>query len=60
LDNYDASSASGALAELGTSALPAWAAEDLGRLRGYVDGYEYSEARGIASRLLARVQDSKT
>ncbi len=60
LDNYDASSASGALAELGTSALPAWAAEDLGRLRGHVDGYEYSEARGIASRLLARVQDSKT
>ena len=60
LDNYDASSANGALAELGTSALPAWAAEDLGRLRGYVDGYEYSEARGIASRLLARVQDSKT
>ena len=60
LDNYDASSASGALAELGTSALPAWAAEDLGSLRRHVDGYEYSEARGIASRLLARVQGSQT
>ena len=60
LDNYDASSASGALAELGTSNLPAWAVEDLGRLRGYVDGYDYSEARGVASRLLARVHESKT
>ncbi len=55
LDNYDVSSASGALADLGTSGLPAWAADDLGRLRRCVDGYEYGEARGIASRLLARV-----
>jgi two-component system, sensor histidine kinase and response regulator len=55
LDDYDVSSASGALADLGTSGLPAWAADDLGRLRHCVDGYEYGEARGIASRLLARV-----
>ena len=33
LDDYDVSSASGALAELGTSGLPPWAADDLGRLR---------------------------
>ena len=55
LDNHDVSSASGALAELATSHLPPWAVDDLGRLRGCVDGYEYVEARGIASRLLARV-----
>jgi two-component system sensor histidine kinase/response regulator len=57
LDEYDLSSANGSLAELGRSGLPAWAAEDLGRLRQFVDGYEYAEARGIASRLLARVRD---
>ena len=56
LDNYDLSSASGALADLGASGLPAWAPDDLGRLRRSVDGYEYEEARGIASRLLARVR----
>ena len=55
LDEYDLSSANGALADLSASGLPAWAADDLGRLRHCVDGYEYSEARGIASRLLARV-----
>jgi signal transduction histidine kinase/CheY-like chemotaxis protein/HPt (histidine-containing phosphotransfer) domain-containing protein len=55
LDGYDLSSASGALAELGTSGLPAWAADDIGRLRHCIEGYEYDEARGIASRLLARV-----
>ncbi len=55
LEDYDLSSASGALADLGTSGLPDWAADDLGRLRLCIDGYEYGEARGIASRLLARV-----
>src|SRR5688572_5496302 len=55
LDNYDVTSASGALDELGTAGLPPWAADDLGRLRRSVDGYEYSEAREIATRLLARV-----
>ena len=55
LDNHDVSSAAGALEELETSHLPAWALEDLDRLHGCVDGYQYGEARGIASRLLARV-----
>ena len=55
LDGYDLSSASGALADLGTAGLPAWATDDLGRLRHCVDAYEYAEARQIASRLLTRV-----
>jgi len=55
VDNYDLTSASGALAELGTAGLPDWAADDLGCLRRCVDGYQYDEARGIATRLLARV-----
>jgi two-component system sensor histidine kinase/response regulator len=55
LDDFDLSSASGALADLGTSGLPPWAADDLGRLQHSVDGYDYAEARGIASRLLDRV-----
>ena len=55
LDDYDLSSASGALADLRTSGLPEWAADDLGRLRQCIEGYDYGEARGIASRLLARV-----
>ncbi len=55
LDDYDVSAAIAALADLDTSGLPAGAADDLGRLRRCVDGYEYGEARGIASRLLARV-----
>ena len=60
LDDYDVSSASGALADLDTSGLPSWAADDLGRLRRCVDGYEYGEARGIAARLLARVHGGET
>jgi two-component system, sensor histidine kinase and response regulator len=60
LDNYDVSSASGALADLGTSGLPAWATDDLGRLRGCVDAYEYGEAQGIAKRLSARVRAGET
>ena len=59
LDDFDLSSASGALADLGTSGLPSWAADDLGRLQHSVDGYDYTEARGIASRLLARVHDEQ-
>ena len=55
LDNYDVTSANGALADLNTSGLSAWADDDFGRLRRCVDGYEYDEARGIASRLLSRV-----
>ncbi len=58
LDNFDVTSASGALADLGTSGLGAWAADDLGLLRRCVDGYEYGEARGIATRLLAHVMNA--
>jgi hypothetical protein len=60
LDDYDVSAASRALAELGTSSLPPWAADDLGRLRECVEGYEYDQAREIASRLLTRVHASAT
>jgi two-component system sensor histidine kinase/response regulator len=56
LDDYDATSAGGALTDLGTSGLPAWAADDMDRLRRAVDGYDYGEAREIATRVLARVQ----
>lgn len=55
LDGYDLSSTSVALADLATAGLPAWASDDLGRLRRCVDAYEYAEARQIASRLLTRV-----
>jgi hypothetical protein len=55
LVDYDLSSANGALADLGTSGLPTWAADDLGRLRRSVDGYDFDEARGMASRLLTRI-----
>jgi two-component system, sensor histidine kinase and response regulator len=58
LDNFDLSSASGALADLGKCGLPADTADDFGRLQHCVDGYEYDEARGIASRLLARVHNA--
>jgi two-component system, sensor histidine kinase and response regulator len=59
LDSYDMSSATGALADLDASGLPRWAPDDLHRLRHFVDEYEYAEARGIASRLLARVHDGE-
>jgi len=59
LGDFDLSSATGALAELGTAGLPPWAVDDLGRLRHCVDEYDYAEARGIASRLLARVHDGE-
>jgi signal transduction histidine kinase/CheY-like chemotaxis protein/HPt (histidine-containing phosphotransfer) domain-containing protein len=55
LDSYDLSAATGALSELGSAGCPAWAAVDLGLLRSSVDGYDYEKARGIAARLLARV-----
>jgi two-component system sensor histidine kinase/response regulator len=60
LDNYDVSAVNGSLAELGTSGLPPWAADHLGRLRGCVDGYEYDEARGIASGLLTGLDGDAT
>jgi two-component system sensor histidine kinase/response regulator len=55
LGDGDPSAASGALADLNTTGLAAWAGAEFGRLRHCVDEYEYDEARGIASRLLARV-----
>jgi two-component system sensor histidine kinase/response regulator len=56
LEHYDLSSATEALADLSAAGLPDWATEDLQRLGRHVDGYEYDEARGVASRLLAAVQ----
>jgi two-component system sensor histidine kinase/response regulator len=56
LERYDLSAATDALAGLCASGLPEWATEDLQRLGGHVDGYEYDEAREVASRLLASVQ----
>jgi two-component system sensor histidine kinase/response regulator len=58
LGDGDLSAASGALAELRTSGLPGWAGAEFGRLRQCVDEYEYDEARGIASSLLARVHSA--
>ena len=55
LDAYDLSAASDALADLDTSGLGAWAADEYGGLCRSVDAYEYDEARAIAARLLARV-----
>jgi hypothetical protein len=59
LNDYDVSSASGALADLASSGLPAWAHDDLDRLRRSVDDYEFAEARGITSRLLARLHGAE-
>jgi signal transduction histidine kinase/CheY-like chemotaxis protein/HPt (histidine-containing phosphotransfer) domain-containing protein len=59
LDDYDVSSASGALADLASSGLPAWAHDDLDRLRRSVDDYEFAEARVITSRLLARLHGAE-
>ena len=57
LDDCDTTSVSRALNDVDGLGLPAWAADDLERLHRHVDGYEYGEARGIASRLLSRVQN---
>jgi len=56
LDDYDLTTASSALTDLGTCGLPASAVEDLGRLQRCVDDYQYEEARAVASRLLTRVR----
>ena len=55
LTDFDLSTATAALAEL-DGGVPAWAADDLQRLRDSVDRYEYDEARGVASRLLERLR----
>ena len=54
LDGYDLSSASGTLADLDACGLPTSAADEVGRLRRAIDGYEFDQAREIASRLLTR------
>ena len=59
LKDYDLSAAGDALAQLAASGLPAWAPDDLNRLRACVDGYEYDDARAIAAQLLARVDTAK-
>ena len=59
LNEYDLSAASGALADLGQSGLPAWATPDLERLRQCVESYDYRSAQDIASRLLTRVQQER-
>jgi len=55
LERFDLSAAATALADLGSAGLPPWAAADLERLRRSVADYDYDEARGLAARLLARV-----
>ena len=55
LERFDLSAAATALADLGSAGLPPWAAADLERLRRAVADYDYDEARGLAARLLARV-----
>jgi signal transduction histidine kinase/DNA-binding response OmpR family regulator/HPt (histidine-containing phosphotransfer) domain-containing protein len=57
LADFDLSSATAAVTELGASGLPEWASGDLNRLRTCVDDYEYEEARQIAARLLSRVHE---
>jgi two-component system sensor histidine kinase/response regulator len=54
LGDFDVSAASNALAELDRVAMPA-VNSDLARLRHHVDGYEYEEARVLASRLLGQI-----
>ena len=55
LGDYDLSAASTALADLDLVAMSGAAAGELARLRQHVDGYEYEEARALATRLLAQI-----
>jgi two-component system sensor histidine kinase/response regulator len=57
LADLDLSSAGAAVTDLDAAGLPEWATDDVNRLRACVDGYEYEEARQIASRLLTRVHE---
>ena len=56
LGDFDLSAASGALADLDKVAMPG-NESDLARLRTHVDGYEYDEARVLATRLLEQIGD---
>jgi len=57
LGDYDLSAATGALVEIEGVALPGGAAAELGTLRRHVDAYEYEEARTVAERLVAQVEE---
>jgi signal transduction histidine kinase/CheY-like chemotaxis protein/HPt (histidine-containing phosphotransfer) domain-containing protein/HAMP domain-containing protein len=54
LGDFDLSSANSALADLEGIALPG-AVSDVSRLRIHLDGYEYDEARVLATRLLGQI-----
>jgi two-component system, sensor histidine kinase and response regulator len=54
LGDYDLSAASRALEDLERAAVPG-AVSELALLRSHVDGYEYDEARALATRLLERI-----
>jgi PAS domain S-box-containing protein len=55
LGDFDLSAASTALADLDLVSMPGAAAGELERLRRHVDGYDYDEARAIATRLLGQI-----
>jgi two-component system sensor histidine kinase/response regulator len=55
LADSDVSGATSALAELDRVAMPE-AGSDLARLRNHIDGYEYEEARALATRLLEQIR----
>jgi two-component system, sensor histidine kinase and response regulator len=60
LDGYDVSAATEALACLNTSGLRLSSADDLDGLSRSIDGYEYAEARRLASRLADRLHAART
>jgi HPt (histidine-containing phosphotransfer) domain-containing protein len=55
LGDFDLSAATSALADLDRIAMPD-AVSDLARLRNHIDGYEYEEARTLATRLLEQIR----
>jgi two-component system sensor histidine kinase/response regulator len=59
LGDYDSSAASAALAELDLVVMTGTSAGELARLRQHVDGYEYEEARALATRLLEQVDGAQ-
>ncbi len=54
LGDFDVSAAASALADLEGIAMPG-AVSDLAQLRNHIDGYEYDEARALATRLLEQI-----
>jgi len=57
LGDFDLSAATSALVELEGVALPGGAAAELETLRRHVEAYEYDEARSVAERLVAQVEE---